>query len=353
MKYQIEFNLFLISICFFSLFLLSNGLGKIRENKKNILTYLIYPIVMFFVVVSFRFYLLPDYYSGEKTWLFLILSLCFIIALVIYVILQVNSIKSSNFKISNYNFLKLVVLVTTLSFYILLKAYNSIPDWTISLTEVNLALLQDENEKQIFLGNSLITEKNKKIVANLDFETQKFVNKIDSLKFYALSKHDKDFYQKNKYTQLNFSPNKRENLIPISFKRVDIFHASSIVELPELNYSFELISNYRKKMLHILFPKVTNSGNFYDEIDFSKDSKILMTDILRISRGYNLTKDEEKLLSLILMNDSHKSYIDYYGGSYNYGSYYFQNLPIVSAIAMLTKLQNEILSTRYLIISHI
>jgi hypothetical protein len=56
---------------------------------------------------------------------------------------------------------------------------------------------------------------------------------------------------------------------------------------------------------------------------------------------------------MILMKDTHKGHVDYYYDSYyDYKRWNFEFLTIVSAIQIITKLQNEILSTRTLIISH-
>lgn len=222
LKYQIQVNFFLISIGFLSLFLLTNGLEKIKENKKNILPFLIYPNIFFWVILSLRFYLLPDFIGNE--WLIMTLFFVFLFVLITYVILQVNLIKNTDFKLSNYNKLKLVVLFTTVAFYVLNRLHNSIPIRSHEVTYINLSLLQEENENQVVLGDRLITEKNKKMVSLMDLETQKIIKKIDSLKLVFLCENDQNFYKENKIGELKSKYNSRQKLMPISIKYFQILY---------------------------------------------------------------------------------------------------------------------------------
>lgn len=350
LRYDFGVNFFLISIGLFSLYLLMNGLEKIKENKKNIFPYLIYPFVFFLVIISFKFYLLPD--SFDKVWIHLSLSLVFIVALISYVILLVNSIKKTEFRIAKYNQLKLVVLITTLIFSVFVRYYNSIPSRTQVVNEIKLAQIQEENENQVVLGNSLITDKNKVLVSKLDIETQKVIKKLDSIKVVLLSMNDEQFQQKVKNGEVKSIYTSSEKLIPFSIKISDIMNPKNTIELSSYDYPYEIAIEYRKNMIKALFPKLTNLGNFNYDFEYIDDALDLKSKIIRIGKRNNLSEDEQKLLLLILMNDTHKGYVDYYDSHYDYKRWSFEFLTITSAIEIITRLQNEILSTRTLIISH-
>ena len=350
LRYDFGVNFFLISIGLFSLYLLMNGLEKIKENKKNIFPYLIYPFVFFLAIISLKFNLLPD--SFDKVWIHLTLSLVFIVALISYVILLVNSIKKTEFRIAKYNQLKLVVLITTLIFSVFVRYYNSIPSRTQVVNEIKLAQIQEENENQVVLGNSLITDKNKVLVSKLDVETQKVIKKLDSIKVVLLSMNDKQFQQKVKKGEVKSIYTSGEKLIPLSIKISDIMNPKNTIELSSYDYPYEIAIEYRKNMIKALFPKLTNLGNFNYDFEYIDDALDLKSKIIRIGKRNNLTEDEQKLLLLILMNDTHKGYVDYYDSHYDYKRWSFEFLTITSAIEIITRLQNEILSTRTLIISH-
>ena len=345
LKYDFEVNFFLISIGLFSLFLLINGLERIKENKINVIPYIVYPIVLFLVIISFKFYLISE--LDIHSWLQLSLPYIFMLALITYVILLVNSIKKTEFKLSNYNQLKLVVLLTTLSSYNLVLLKNSIPIRTQDVTNINLALLQEENENQVVLGNSLITEKNKERVSKMDLETQKIIKKLDSLKFVFLSNNDTELFKQlmnNKFKTTNTN----EQLTP---KYLDsyIINPSHILELTNYDYPYQQIDIYRKKILKIVFPKLTKIRDF-DEFRNSEDLKLKIT---KYADEYKLTTDEKILLLMILMIDSKNTERRIHDSNVDFRKYQFQNLTLISAINILTNLQNEILSTRTLIISHI
>ena len=351
LKYDFGVNFFLISMVLFSLYLLLNGLEKIRENKKNIFPYIVYPFVFFFAVITLKFNLLPS--SFDKVWIHLTISLVFILALITYVILLVNSIKKTEFRISKYNQLKLVVLLTTLIFSVFVRYYNSIPSRTQVVNEINLAQIQEENENQVVLGNSLITDKNKDLISKLDIETQKVIKKLDSIKVVLLSLNDKQFKQKVKNGEVKSIYTSGEKLIPFSIKISDIMNPKNTIELSTYDYPYEIAIEYRKNMIKALFPKITDLGNFNYDFEYVDDALDLKSKIIRICKKNNLTEDEQKLLLLILMNDTHKGYVEYYDSHYNYKRWSFEFLTITSAVEKITKLQNEILSTRTLIISHI
>ena len=345
LKYDFEVNFFLISIGLFSLYMLINGQERIKESKKNIIPYIVYPIVLFLVVISFKFYLFSE--LDIHLWLELSLPYIFIFALITYVILLVNSIKKTEFKLSNYNQLKLVVLLTTLSSYNLVLLKNSIPIRTQDVTNINLALLQEENENQVVLGNSLITEKNKERVSKMDLETQKIIKKLDSLKFVFLSNNDTELFKQlmnNKFKTTNTN----EQLTP---KYLDsyIINPSHILELTNYDYPYQQIDIYRKKILKIVFPKLTKIPDF-DEFRNSEDLKLKIT---KYADEYKLTTDEKRLLLMILMVDSKNTERSIHDFHVDFRKYQFQNLTLTSAINILTYLQNEILSTRTLIISNI
>ena len=345
LKYQIEVNFFLISIGFLSLFLLINGLEKIKENKKNILPFLIYPIIFFWVILSLRFYLLPDFIGNE--WLDMILFFVFLFVFITYVILQVNLIKNTDFKLSNYNKLKLVVLFTTVAFYVLNRLHNSIPIRSHEVSYINLSLLQEENENQVVLGDRLITEKNKKMVSLMDLETQKIIKKLDSLKLVFLCENDENFYKKNKIGELKSKYNSRQKLMPISIKSESILRGSThMIELTDYDYPYKQIYMYRKKILKIVFPKLTNIPDFDDY----RNAEDLALKITKFADDYKLTTDEKRVLLMILMIDSRRNIHDSYD---DFRKLQFEFLNLISAINILTNLQNEILSTRTLIISHI
>lgn len=348
LKYQIEVNFFLISIGFLSLFLLTNGLEKIKENKKNILPFLIYPNIFFWVILSLRFYLLPDFIGNE--WLIMTLFFVFLFVFITYVILQVNLIKNTDFKLSNYNKLKLVVLFTTVAFYVLNRLHNSIPIRSHEVSYINLSLLQEENENQLVLGDRLITEKNKKMVSLMDLETQKIIKKIDSLKLVFLCENDENFYKKNKIGELKSKYNSRQKLMPISIKSESIIRGSShMIELTDYDYPYKQIDIYRKKILKIVFPKLTKIPEFDD----FRNSEDLALKITKYADDYKLTTDEKRVLLMILMIDSKNTRRNIHDSYDDFRKLQFEFLNLISAINILTNLQNEILSTRTLIISHI
>lgn len=351
LRYDFGINFFLISMGLFSFLLLINGLEKIKENKKNIFPYIVYPFVFFLVIIAFKFYLLPS--SFDKVWIHLSLSLVFIFALISYVILLVNLIKKTEFIISKYNQLKIVVLLTTLIFSIFVRYYNSIPSRTQDVNEINLAQIQQENENQVVLGNSLITDKSKLLVSKLDVETQKVIKKLDSIKVVLLSMNDKEFKQKMKNGEVKSIYTSGEKLIPFSIKISDIMNPKNTIELSGYDYPYEIAIEYRKNMIKALFPKITDLGNFNYDFEYIDDALDLKSKIIRICKKNNLTEDEQKLMLLILMKDTHKGYVDYYDIHYDYKRWSFEFLTITSAVEKITKLQNDILSTRTLIISHI
>lgn len=352
LKYNFGVNFFLISMGLFSLFLLINGLKKIKESKKNIFHYIIYPIVFFFVILSLKFYFLNDL-NRINVWFHLSLALVFMIALSIYVILQVNVIRKTGFQISNYNQLKLMVLLIPLVLWILVKFHHSVPIGTQSINKINLALLQEENENQVVLGNSLITDKNKAMVSKLDMETQKVIKKLDSIKLDFLNLNDEKFSEKIKKGRVKLTAKIKDKLMPLSVQISDIIYPSTIIERKNYNYPYELSFEYRKKIIQTLFPKLNNLGNFYYDFEYIKDANDLKSKIIRISKNNNLTNEEQKLLLLILMKDTHKGNVDYYDIYYDYKNSNFEYLTITSAIEILSKIQNEILSTRTLIISNL
>ena len=346
-EFDFHINLFLISISFFSIHLFTNGLQRVKENKKHILLYLVYYIVFLFTVVTFKFYVIPDGYQNEM--FFILYPLISIIAWITFVVFITNSIKKSELVISKYTQLKLFVLLIILCSYIFPVFHRSIPRGALFTSMIDLAIVEEENKNQIQLGNYFVNEQNKKTVLEIEKETSVFIKKIDSIKFCFISRSNGNLNSKIKLGNINLGIYKKDKIAPLELARFFDYRINPyyIINLRNYDLPYVLLKNYRKRILHILFPKITNSDNFY--LDYYYNSQDLMNKIIDKCKQINLTSKEQKLLISILMKDSHNEF------QYNclYQQENFDFVTLISAIYTLTNIQHEVLSTRALIISNL
>ena len=138
--------------------------------------------------------------------------------------------------------------------------------------------------------------------------------------------------------------------MPISIESESIIRGSShMIELTDYDYPYKQIDIYRKKILKIVFPKLTKIPEFDD----FRNSEDLALKITKYADDYKLTTDEKRVLLMILMIDSKNTRRNIHDSYDDFRKLQFEFLNLISAINILTNLQNEILSTRTLIISHI
>ncbi len=349
-------SLLIFGICSSALFHLTKGFIKINEGISN----LVHGLSFCFLLFGILFVLM--HWPG-----YLVMEIIAFLAAIVVIILNLQAISKGESKINLNNSKGFAVLSVIIGFLIL----NSISFIRLSST-FNLIYsfdeLQNKNETEVAIGNSLRKNNQTEISSKIDSETGTMISILDEIKLEILR-----FTNSNQLSVVVES-NEINPLIPLNLKIMEVENkfdqdiplmeliGSDIKKVDSSKKGIKLwnaYNNYRNKLVELLGTynddenkftlKVKSINNFDSSESLEKQIQTMM-----MNGGNNLNKDDLDILVNIYKLMTKKEF-DYYQdvNEVHWLSRTFYHTTVIDALRILTQLQNEILNARTLALSHL
>ena len=343
-----------LGFCSFALYHLIKGFLKIKEG----ISHLFFGLSFCFLLFGMLFYFMhwPGYTEMEIIALF---------SALVIVILNITAISKGEPKLEFSN-LKGFVTLSVVTGFLILHSLSFIPLSSSLNLIYSFDELQDKNETEILIGNSLSKNKTE-INSKIDLETAKIIALIDNVKLSILSyNNDNQSYilsetkENNPLLPLRLNlirvENKFDQDIPIHAMVGDNLLLDPTKEGVKL---WKAYNEYRSKLVNLLGTHVESENQYNLKTmpinEFTSNADLDKQVRAMILGGENKVNDEDiAVLVGIYKLLTKKEFDDYQeAGNVHWIARTFYHTTVTDALRILTQLQNEVLTARTLALSHL